>query len=84
MGRSSGKHFWNWVRTSIRILHRLWLEVTGFLFLALSLFGVVSLVKEWRQYQETGEMWKVSAAGVFTVVMLSFGIYSFFKSHRIR
>lgn len=85
MGRSSGSHFWNWVSNTLKILHRLWLEVTGFIFSAFAVFGVMSLVKEYRLHQGgTGEMWKVVAAATFTGLMAIFGIYSFFKSHRIK
>lgn len=85
MGQSSGGFFANWLRTTAKILHRLWLEVTGFIFCAFALFGVMSLLREWKLHQEgTGEMWKLAAAGTFTATMLMFGVYSFFKSHRIK
>ena len=84
MSPSSGGFFWNWVRTSLKILHRLWLEVTGFIFCAFAVFGGFSLFREWRLYQDGGELWKVVAAGVFTVVMAVFGVYSFVKSHRVQ
>ena len=84
MSPSSGGFFWNWVRTSLKILHRLWLEVTGFIFCAFAVFGGFSLLREWRLHQDGGELWKVVAAGVFTVVMALFGVYSFAKSHRVQ
>jgi hypothetical protein len=84
MSPPSDGFFWNWVRTSLKILHRLWLEVTGFVFSAFAVFGAASLLREWRLYEDGGELWKVVAAGVFTVVMAMFGVYSFMKSHRVQ
>lgn len=85
MSPSPESFFWNWLRNSLKILHRLWLEVTGFVFCALALFGTFSLIREWRLHQQGGgELWKVAASGTFTVTMLMFGIYSFFKSHRLK
>ena len=75
--------FWNWVKQSIRILHRLWLEVTGFLFLALAVFGLASVLREWPKYQSGEPAWKIVAAGTFTVAMVGFGIYSFLKARRV-
>lgn len=85
MGSSSGGLFWNWVRNTLKILHRLWLEVTGFVFCAFAVFGAASLVREWRNVAGgSGEPWKVWAAGTFTGMMAIFGIYSFYKSYRIK
>jgi len=84
MTAPSGGFIWNWLRSSARILHRLWLEITGFLFLSLAVFGGFSLFKEWGVYPSEGETWKVAAAGSFTVVMVVFGVYSFYKAHRLR
>jgi hypothetical protein len=84
MSPPSDGFFWNWVRTSLKILHRLWLEVTGFIFSAFAVFGVASLLREWRMYEDGGELWKVGAAAVFTLVMAMFGVYSFMKSRRIQ
>lgn len=81
----AGSFFANWLRNTLKILHRLWLEVTGFIFCAFALFGVMSLLRELKRQQGgEGEMWKLVAAGTFTATMLMFGVYSFFKSHRIK
>ncbi|MSO20550.1 MAG: hypothetical protein EXQ56_08810 [Acidobacteria bacterium] len=84
MSAPSGGFFWNWLRQSLRILHRLWLEVTGFIFICFAVLGAFSLLKEWRAYQPGGGLWKLVAAGVFTAAMALFGLYSFFKSRRIQ
>ena len=85
MSSSPSGFFYTWLRNSLKTLHRLWLEVTGFIFSAFAVFGSFSLFKEWRSYQAGGdEMWKVVAAGTFTATMAVFGLYSFFKSHRVK
>jgi hypothetical protein len=78
------EHLWKFLLQAGRILHRLWLEVTGAVFLALAGFGSFSVVKELRAYQDGGELWKLVAAVSFVVVMGAFGIQSFFRSRRFR
>jgi hypothetical protein len=72
-------------RETFRILHTLTQEVLGALFIALAiLFGAETV----RQYQmfasgRAGTGW-VIVAFAFTVLMLGFGIQSFWKARRIR
>ena len=67
-----------------RILHRLWLEITGTVFLGMAAFGSLSAWKEWRAYQTGGEMWKIVAALTFVLVMAAFGVHSFYRARRLR
>lgn len=73
-----------WLRQSARILHRLWLEVSGAIFFGLAFFGLPSALREWRAYQAGGTAWKLAAAIVFMVTMTAFGIYSFLRARRLR
>jgi hypothetical protein len=75
---------WHALRFTLRVLHRLWLEVTGTLFLGLAMFGTVSAWKEWNAYPQNGLLWKPVAAICFVVMMAGFGIYSFLKARRLR
>jgi hypothetical protein len=75
---------WKWLCQTGRILHQLWLEVTGAVFIALAAFGGVSAWKEWQALQEGGPLWKLVAALLFVVMMGAFGIYSFWKARRVR
>ena len=78
------EHLWRFLQQAARILHRLWLEVTGAVFLALAGFGSISAVREVRAYQDGGELWKPIAAVSFVILMGVFGIQSFLRSGRYR
>ncbi|HEV8524018.1 MAG TPA: hypothetical protein VGQ71_05925 [Terriglobales bacterium] len=78
------EHGWRWLRQAVRILHRLWLEITGALFLGLAAFAVPSLLREWRAYQAGGALWKPVASIAFMVMMTAFAVYSFVRSRRLR
>src|SRR5713101_2862053 len=63
-----------------RVLHQLWLEVTGFVFLALAFIGGVAFFREFARYQAgqttTG---RVVVAIVFTLTFVWFGVTSFWR-----
>ena len=63
-----------------RILHQLWLEVTGFVFLALAFIGAIALVREFARYQ-AGQTTsgRVAVAIVFTLTFVWFGVSSFWR-----
>jgi len=63
-----------------RVLHQLWLEVTGFVFLALSAVGAFALAHEWAKYQamRTNPN-RVVLAICFTVMFGWFGFSSFWR-----
>ena len=78
---------WRVVRNMGRILHRLWLEITGAIFLAMAGLGGFSLWKEWRAYQggqPEGELWRLVAALSFVIFMGGFGLHSFLRARRLR
>ena len=78
------RHAWQWLRGAARILHRLWLEVTGVMFLSMAAFAVPSILREWRAYQGGGPLWKPMSAVLFLCMMAGFGVYSFLKARRLR
>ncbi len=63
-----------------RVLHQLWLEVTGFVFLALAAIGAMAFLREYVKYESgkttAGHVWV--AAG-FTVLFAWFGVSSFWR-----
>jgi hypothetical protein len=63
-----------------RVLHQLWLEVTGFVFLALAFIGAAAFFREYARYQAgqttTG---RVVVAIVFTLTFVWFGVTSFWR-----
>ena len=72
--RASGRSFG-------RVLHQLWLEVTGFTFLAIAAIGAVSGMREYNRYQSghaTGPG-RLALAICFTVSFAWFGVSSFWR-----
>ena len=71
--RTSAAHFG-------RVLHQLWLEVTGFVLLALAFIGGIAFFREFARYQAgqttTG---RVAVAIVFTLTFVWFGVSSFWR-----
>jgi len=64
-----------------RVLHQLWLEITGFFFLALAaLFGTAGF-REYVKYQagETSGPGRLILAACFTVTFAWFGFNSFWR-----
>ncbi len=63
-----------------RVLHQLWLEVTGFVFLALAFIGAAAFFREYARYQagQTTTV-RVVIAIVFTLTFVWFGVTSFWR-----
>jgi len=63
-----------------RVLHQLWLEVTGFVFLALALIGAAAFFREYTRYlarqTTTG---RLVVAIIFTLTFVWFGVTSFWR-----
>jgi hypothetical protein len=91
-GRRTGEN--RWVRALYRagaatmgsvghVLHALWLEVTGFLFLVLAVIGGAATVREYHRYVAgTTSVSKVALAAAFTLVFVYFGVNSFWRSRK--
>jgi hypothetical protein len=72
-GRATGVHFG-------RVLHQLWLEVTGFVFLALSGVGALAFAHEWTKHQAGGaNSNRLILAVCFTLMFGWFGFSSFWR-----
>jgi len=66
-----------------RVLHQLWLEVTGFVFLAMALIGGLAIPREYAKYQAgTQGPARVLIALCFCVTFGYFGISSFWRVRR--
>jgi hypothetical protein len=63
-----------------RVLHQLWLEVTGFVFLALAFIGEGAFFREYARYQagQTTSA-RVAVAIIFTLTFAWFGASSFWR-----
>jgi hypothetical protein len=63
-----------------RVLHQLWLEVTGFVFFVIAVIGFSALVREYHKYQVGQvELTRVTVALCFTLVFGWFGVSSFLR-----
>ncbi len=62
------------------VLHQLWLEITGFVFLAFAGIGMAAMVREYSAYYAgRGASRRVAAAVAFTLVFGWFGTNSFWR-----
>jgi hypothetical protein len=66
-----------------RVLHVLWLEVTGLLFLLLALVGGGAAVREFHlRAAGSGSAGKMMLAAFFAAIFAYFGVSSFWRSRR--
>jgi hypothetical protein len=67
-----------------RVLHQLWLEVTGFAFLAIAGIGAVAGVREYGKYEagHASGPGRLLLAVCFTISFAWFGISSFWRVSR--
>lgn len=67
------------------VAHQLWLEITGFVFLAFAGIGLVALVREYGTYHAgKSSSGHVAAAVGFTLMFAWFGVSSFWRVRRRR
>jgi hypothetical protein len=65
------------------VLHVLWLEVTGLLFLALAVIGSTAAVRGYHRYSVgAGGLAKPALATAFALVFAYFGVSSFWRSRK--
>src|SRR5947209_20406916 len=68
------------VRAFGKVLHQLWLEVTGLVFLVMAASGGAALAHEYAKYQAgKAGFGRVALAICFTVTFAWFGLSSFWK-----
>jgi hypothetical protein len=67
-----------------RVLHQLWLEVTGFVFLAMAGVGAMAGVREYAKYQSghANGPGRLLLAICFTISFAWFGLTSFWRVWR--
>ena len=91
-GRKTGENRWVrafykagtvTARNVSRVLHVLWLEVTGLFFLALALVGGAAAIREYhRRSMGTGSTGKMLLAASFALLFVYFGVSSFWRSRK--
>jgi hypothetical protein len=64
-----------------QVLHQLWLEVTGFTFLAIAVIGAMAGIREYGKYQSghAAGPGRLLLAVCFTVSFAWFGLSSFWR-----
>ena len=73
------------LRSFGRVLHQLWLEVTGFVFLAMAGIGGIALSREYVKYQAgKAGPGRVAIAACFCLIFGYFGLSSFWRVRRKR
>ena len=71
------------VRSLKRIVHVLWLEVTGLMFLLFALVGAGAAVREYHRYTAgAAGSGKMLLAGFFALLFTYFGVSSFWRSRK--
>lgn len=70
-------------RSFLHVLHLLWLEITGTIFLAMAAIGGVALVREYEKYTAgQATPGRVAVAVCFTLTFAWFGLSSFWRVRR--
>ena len=71
------------LRSFGRVLHQLWLEVTGFIFLAMAGIGGIALTREYAKYQ-AGKIGpgRIAVTVTFCLIFGYFGFSSFWRVRR--
>lgn len=71
------------LRSFGRVLHQLWLEVTGFVFLVMAGIGAIAFSREYNKYLagKTGPG-RVAIAACFCLIFGYFGLSSFWRVRR--
>jgi hypothetical protein len=63
-----------------KVLHQLWLEVTGLVFLVMAISGGAEVAHEYAKYHTMRVgFWRVLVAICFTITFAWFGVSSFWK-----
>jgi hypothetical protein len=70
-------------RSFAHILHLLWLEVTGTVFLAMAAFGGIAFIREYTKYAAgRATAGRLAIAVCFTLTFAWFGLSSFWRVRR--
>jgi glycerol uptake facilitator-like aquaporin len=76
------------LKTVWRVTRQLFHEVAGAAFLLLAVTGALSTWRYWKSRPAMpppgSELWAVSAAAVFTLMMTAFSVASFRSARRVR
>jgi hypothetical protein len=72
-----------WAVHFAHVMHQLWLEVVGFVFLAIAGIGAIGIVREYSKYEAGKSSYgRVMLAVCFTLLFVWFGVTSFWRLRR--
>ena len=70
----------------IRPLRVLWNEIIGFVFLVFAVWAVPSSIRAYREFSaggDSGSLFRVVLAALFSAIMIWFGLSSFYRARKI-
>ena len=78
---------WSGIRAAAlslgRVVHRIWLEVTGVFFVVFALVGGMAAWREYPVYRAgRADLFHLLAPALFSVLFTWFGVTSFWRAHR--
>jgi len=69
----------------LRSLHQLWLEVTGTFLIGFAAAFGYNAFKEYQKYSNSASnIWWILISCALSLLTLSFGVHSFWKSRKLR
>jgi hypothetical protein len=82
---SHGRQFVKYVLPAIiRPLRVLWNQIIGFMFVSIAIVATWRTVPIIRQFNgEVADLFRVVLSMAFITMMAGFGIYSFWRAHRV-
>lgn len=78
---------WSGIRATAvslgRVVHRIWLEITGVFFLIFAVVGGAAAWREYSLYRAGGaDLLHLLAPGFFSALFVWFGVTSFWRAHQ--
>ncbi len=70
---------WRFFSHLLHLLHQLWHEIVGTLFLALGAAAIPSVIREWRGESKT----RLALTIIFLLTMVYFGVTSFLRARKV-
>lgn len=82
---SRGRQFIKYILPAvIRPLRILWNQIVGFVFIVLAVWAAPRAVKSVQEFKGDPEsLFRIVLTGLFLFLMTGFGIYSFWRAHKV-
>jgi hypothetical protein len=85
MSAARGRQFLKYVLPAIiRPLRILWNQIIGFVFIVLAVWATPRAIKSVQEYSgDLESLFRLVLTGLFLLLMTGFGIYSFWRAHKV-